>query len=476
MKIFYLLLCMPILIMGCSKENKWPDPPEIPEELVFEEFSPGVNTVIDSGFENSDLTENIVESYPVPYNKWSWYNTIAENTVIKIVESSDQGKVLEITNASNGISSTNYNQAYAGQRILAKATPSIYKLSFKARKNSTENGTLRTFVFATGENGAIIKKFFVFHPSDTAPTEIVPSDRKYTLFCQHHKLTDEWKTYVTYVNMGRTTEATGSVEFGSSNVSTEEDLKAYVVCFSSSLAESCIQIDDVEFSLLEVEPEEPLTTPEIGVNFIADPGFDNADLEREIMPISPVIYNEWGVNNILDDYSFAIETDKDQGKIAQITVGETSVSSANLLNAFMGQRVYVKAASDIYKLTYKARNLGGTGTLRIFVPVTDDNGIVQKKFFAVHYNNNDPYAETPGTQKYTIHCRHEKLSAEWTEYHCYFDMRRVTTKTASTTFDQTLASEDIDLEKFLLCFSSSVADSVIQIDDITFSRIEPKTE
>lgn len=471
-------MCLSLAVIGCEQEKPWPDPPEVPEELVFEVFPEEVNVVSDNDFSETDLSKDLVTSVPVIYNEWGIVNTIPDNTsiVIKDVEG-EQGEVLSIENGANGISSGSYQQAYVGQRILAKAKPAMYQLTFKARTTSVEKGSLRTFVLATGENGAIVKNFFVIHHNQDNPYEATPSDKEYTMFCTHKPLDGEWKDYTVYVNMGRTTDITAKAKFGDTKSPSDEDLKAFVVCFSSSVANTEIQIDDVEFSLLKnKEPEKPIETPEAGINIIADSDFEKADLSKDVTSISPIVFGEWGVKNIAPGMEFSVVSDDAQGKVIEITVGETSVGSANLLNAFVGQRIYAKAAPEMYKLTYKARSVSGKGTLRIFVPVTDSDGVVQKKFFAVHYNNDDPYAVTPDTQKYTIFCRHVQLTEEWGEYTCYFNMGRTTDKTTSTTFGTTVSSTDVDLEKFLICFSSSVAETVIQLDDIDFSRLGPKTE
>lgn len=473
----FLIVCLILLAVGCNKESAWPDPPEVPKELVFEVFPEEVNVISDSDFAETELEYDLVNTVPVLYDTWGIVNSIPDNTELEIKESGDeQGNVLSITNGANGISSGSYNQAYVGQRVMAKAKPAIYKLSFKARQTSGK-GTLRTFVLSTGEGGSIIKNFFVIHHNQNDPYEATPADKSYTMFCTHKPLTAEWTDYIVYVNMGRTTDITAKTTFSESKVATEEDLKAYTVCFSSGNAESEIQIDDVEFSLVkDREPETPLENPEIGVNIVKDSDFEKADMSRNITSLSPVFYGDWGIENLSDIYSYQLIDDGAQGKALKISSGETTVPSGSLMNSYIGQRLYTKATQEVYKVTFKAKKTTADGTLRIFMPVTSEDGAIQKKFFIVHFNNDDPYAETTDGQKYTMHCRHVQLTEEWGEYVCYFDLRRTTVKTSSANFNDTntAASSEEDLQKFLICFSVSSKSSEILIDDVTFTRIPSK--
>ena len=474
----FFLAVLPLLAIGCDEEKPWPDPPEVPEELVFEEFPAEVNVISDSDFSKTELKDELLTSVPTLYSQWGIVNSIPENTSLAIKDAGeDYGSVLSITNGTNGISSGSYHQAYVGQRVLAKAKPAMYRLGFKARAVSG-NGTLRTFILATDENGNIVKKFFVVHHNQDDPYEVTPSDKEYTMFCTHKPLTSEWVDYTVYFNMGRTTDITAKAKFSTSKAASEVDLKGFAVCFSSGNPSSEIQIDNVEFYLLkDKEPDAPLKIPEVGENIVKDSDFEKTDLSKDITSLAPVFYGEWGINNQENVLSYELIEDNIQGQCIKMTCGETSVGSANLLNSYIGQRLYTQGSKEVYKITYKAKKLTSDGTLRIFMPVTENN-VIQKKFFVVHYNNDDPYSETPEGQKYTMHCRHVQLTDDWGEYTCYFDLRRTTTKTASATFDDTntAVSTDSDLQKFLICFSSSAKNSEILIDDVTVTRIPPKTE
>lgn len=481
MKINYLLLLScALLTIGCNKEQSWPAPPEVPEELVFEEFPEEVNVVKKSDIENTALDKDIEESSPVIYDEWGCRNNNPENTVICVADDPDQGKVLKFTNGIEPIGSANYNQAYIGQRVMAKAKPAMYKLSFKAKAEGEGNSngikTLRTYILSTGEQGVIVKNFFVGHHSEN-PLEITPDNKKYTMYCKHVDISGEWQTYTRYINMSRTTNQNASAIFNTSKIATDEDLKAFVICFQASTENTTVYIDDIEFTLLpEPEPEEPLLTPGAGVNVLYDSGFDKADLTKPLV-VSPLQYGMWGKYDaeIPEGMSFVIADDENRGKVVKIEVGAKTVPSSYSFRAYIGQRVYAIADDAFYKFSFKAKKTTAKGTVRIFVAATAEDGTILKRIFPMA-----DFATGPEDwdRKYNLFCAHLDVTDEWVEYTKYFHMGKALSgaetdgKLSGSTFNELKSSTETDKEKYVVCLSASAQDSVVLIDDVDFSLVE----
>lgn len=191
-------------------------------------------------------------------------------------------------------------------------------------------------------------------------------------------------------------------------------------------------------------------------NLIRDPKFEETTLERIYHKrFVEIDSGKWFTNDTL---GVKITGDEHQG-----TAISYYVSSPDIYNSFLGQRIYKIPNSTLYSVEFSARSMidNVKPVINIYLKINDKDSLSNKFFLPV---GNSLLNKFPIVQI--------KLSSNWNYYQIRFDLSKVALirnlQLQETDKDfKVVNSTDIDLADFYIAFSSSTEKALFRLTDIS---------